>query len=80
MKPGIRSRAYYELRLADFLSISLTKIHYVAEFFFVFCRRRMRRTTRCIGTDDKTLNLQPWFLQYMQRQAQQQVLLQSEES
>lgn len=31
------------------------------------------RRTRCSGTEDKTLNLQPWFLQYMQRQAQQQV-------
>ncbi|KAL3994218.1 Fork head domain family protein [Acanthocheilonema viteae] len=36
-------------------------------------RRRMRRATRCTGAEDKTLNLQPWFLQYMQRQAQQQV-------
>lgn len=34
----------------------------------------MRRATRCNGTEDRTLNLQPWFLQYMQRQAQQQVL------
>ncbi|CAG9534743.1 unnamed protein product [Cercopithifilaria johnstoni] len=38
-------------------------------------RRRMRRTTRCTDAEDKTLNLQPWFLQYMQRQAQQQLLV-----
>ncbi|VDO10872.1 unnamed protein product [Brugia timori] len=38
-------------------------------------RRRMRRMTKCTGAEDKTLNLQPWFLQYMQRQAQQQLLV-----
>ncbi|CAG9534744.1 unnamed protein product [Cercopithifilaria johnstoni] len=40
-----------------------------------FQLRRMRRTTRCTDAEDKTLNLQPWFLQYMQRQAQQQLLV-----
>ncbi|VDK77472.1 unnamed protein product [Litomosoides sigmodontis] len=33
------------------------------------------RRARCTGIEDKTLNLQPWFLQYMQRQAQQQLLV-----
>ncbi|VDK61830.1 unnamed protein product [Onchocerca ochengi] len=38
-------------------------------------RRRMRRVTKCLDAEDKALNLQPWFLQYMQRQAQQQLLV-----
>lgn len=36
-------------------------------------RRRMKRISRT-GTEDPSLTLQPWFLQYMQRQAQQHLL------
>uniref|UniRef100_A0A9J2PF16 Fork-head domain-containing protein n=1 Tax=Ascaris lumbricoides TaxID=6252 RepID=A0A9J2PF16_ASCLU len=36
-------------------------------------RRRMKRNSRNTSTDDSALTLQPWFLQYMQRQAQQHV-------
>ncbi|VDN07403.1 unnamed protein product [Thelazia callipaeda] len=38
-------------------------------------RRRMRRMTKCPSSEERALNLQPWFLQYMQRQAQQQLLV-----
>ncbi|MFH4974868.1 hypothetical protein AB6A40_001577 [Gnathostoma spinigerum] len=38
-------------------------------------RRRMRRNIRTSSSDDATLTLQPWFIQYMQRRAQQHLLV-----
>ncbi|KHN85323.1 Forkhead box protein I2-A [Toxocara canis] len=38
-------------------------------------RRRMKRNSRNTNTEESTLTLQPWFLQYMQRQAQQHLFV-----
>lgn len=38
-------------------------------------RRRMRRNARVTTNEEHMLTLQPWFFQYMQKQAQQQLLV-----